>query len=441
MTKAENSQKKKTTKSVKKAPVKNTKNNSVKKPNTNKSNKKVETKVEVKEVATKKVDKTEDKINVTKVNKQPEKVGTLDKLKKTLNYNWEEKREFSIACIIIVILIVVIIILSLSKQIPKLKNGEEVIASIDGLKVTSDDLYLDLKENYGDAQLVSIIDNYIAKDYVEELTEENEEYIDQVVEYYKQYAEYYGVSFEEFLSQYVGISGITSEDDFRDYVTDDYRKTLAVQKYIGEGISEDELKEEFEENYKEKLTVRHILIEVSDDVTEEDAKAKAEDLIKQLDEVKDDKDKLEEKFKDLAYDNSDDQGTFEDGGLFKNFSKSEVDENFWAAAKELKDGQYTAEAVKSQYGYHVILKISSKTNKYKDVKEDVKNNLAQQKLAEDTTLQTTAWDELRKEYNLKINDSDMKKSYKKSIEDAVEAASETTNSSDTESTTDSNTEE
>ena len=34
-----------------------------------------------------------------------------------------------------------------------------------------------------------MIDKHIAKDYVKELTDENEKYIDQVIEYYKQYAE------------------------------------------------------------------------------------------------------------------------------------------------------------------------------------------------------------------------------------------------------------
>ena len=35
------------------------------------------------------------------------------------------------------------------------------------------------------------------------------------------------------------------------------------------------------------------------------------------------------------------------------------------------------------------------------------------------TLQTTAWDELRKKYKLKINDSDVKKNYEKTLKDAT----------------------
>ena len=99
--------------------------------------------------------------------------------------------------------------------------------------------------------------------------------------------------------------------------------------------------------------------------------------------------------------------------LYKDFSKGEVDESFYKAAKDLKKGEYTAEPVKSQYGYHIIFKVSSKTNKYEDVKDKIKDDLAEKKLNEDSTLQVSAWDKLRKKYNLKINDTDVKKAYNK----------------------------
>ena len=99
-----------------------------------------------------------------------------------------------------------------------------------------------MKDSYGTTELINKIDEFIAEDYADEFTEEDEEYVDQVVDYYKQYAEYYGTSFEDFLSQYVGISGVSTEDEFREYVKKDYKKTLAVQKYVGSTISEEELK-------------------------------------------------------------------------------------------------------------------------------------------------------------------------------------------------------
>lgn len=436
MAKANGSQKKKTTNSTKKATTKSTKKVAPTKKATKTSANKTATVKKVEKVEVEKeIIKPEPAVKVEKAEiksaKKTKKENIISKVKTTILKNWEEKREFSIACIIIFVLAIIIVVLAFSKRIPKTKNGEEILASIDGLTITSDKLYSNLKDSYGTNQVINMIDEAIADDYVKELTKENEKYIDQVVDYYKQYADYYGVSFEEFLSQYVGISGVTTEDEFRDYVTKDYKKTLAVKKYIGSTINEEELKKEFKENYKEKLTVRHILIEVNDETSEEDAKAKAEELIKQLNEVKDDADKLEKKFKDLAYDNSDDTATYEDGGLYKDFSKGEVDESFYKAAKDLKKGEYTAEPVKSQYGYHIIFKVSSKTNKYEDVKDKIKDDLAEKKLNEDSTLQVSAWDKLRKKYNLKINDTDVKKAYNKTIKDSTSKADTDKSKSDT----------
>ena len=365
-----------------------------------------------------KVEKVTDTKKVTKSRKD-NNGSIVSKAKKSIQDNWQRRKEFVISIIVIVILVIMIVLLAFCKRVPKLKNGEEVLASVKGLNVTADKFYTSLKNSYGTTDVMNQIDQFIANDYVKKFTDDDNKYIDQVVDYYKQYADYYGVSFEDFLSQYVGISGVTSEKEFRAYVKKDYKKTLALKKYIGSTISEKELKKEYESNYKEKLTVRHILIEINDEVKEEDAKKQAEDLIKQLDEVKDNADELEKKFKELAYDNSNDSGTYEDGGLFKNFTKNGVDEAFYNASKKLKKGEYTKEPVKSQYGYHVILKVSSKTAKYKDVKKKKKKDLAEKKLNEDATLQTTAWDELRKKYKLKINDSDVKKNYEKTLKDAT----------------------
>lgn len=327
----------------------------------------------------------------------------------------KEKKEFTVACVIIVILIGVTIYLALCKQVPKLKDGSEVIASIKGYEITADDLYKQLKEDNGTNALMTLIDTYIADKEVE-FTDADNEYVDNIIEYYKQYADYYGVSFEDFLKQYVGIADVTTEDEFREYVKADYKKSLAVVKYVGEQLTDEEIQNYYDENYSEKITAKHILIEVSDDVTEEEALATAKDLIKQLNDVKDDADKLNELFKDLAYNNSDDS-TYATEGLIEDFSKKDVVPEFWEAAYNLKDGEFTAEPVKTEYGYHIILKVSSSSQeKLKDIKDDVVKALAESKLSADQTLQFTAWDELRNKYKLKINDSDIKESYKKQLD-------------------------
>ena len=326
----------------------------------------------------------------------------------------KEKKEFSVACVIIIILLGVTIWLACSKQIPKTKDGEEVVASIKGLKVTADDLYLALKDENGLTELLDQIDTYIADKEVE-FTEEDEEYVDNIVDYYKQYADYYGVSFEQFLTQYAGINGVSTEEEFREFVKADYKKSLAAIQYVGEELTDEEIQDYYDENYSETMTVKHILIGIDEDTTEEEALKEAKEVIKELKEVKDDKDKLNEKFKDLAFNHSTDS-TYASEGLIENFSKKDVVSEFWDASYDLEDGEFTTEPVKTEYGYHVILKVSSSSQKkLKDVKKEIIKTLAQQKLSSDTQLQNTVWDELRKKYKFKINDSDMKKAYDKKI--------------------------
>lgn len=335
----------------------------------------------------------------------------MENLKKFL----KEKKEFSVACVIIVILLGVTIWLALSKQVPKTKNGEEVLASIKGYEITADDLYTQLKEENGTSTLISLVDAYIAEKEVK-LSKEDKEYIDNVVDYYKQMADqYYGMDFDEFLTQFIKLPGVTTEDEFRSYVEKDYKKSLALIKYVGEQIDEDDLKQYYEDNYSETMTVKHILIGINDEYTEEEALKEAEEIIEELNKVKDDEDKLNETFKDLAYNHSSDS-TYATEGLIEDFSKKDVVSEFWDASYELEDGEFTTEPVKSEYGYHIILKVGSNSQKkYKDVKDEIIKAMAEQKLSEDATLQITAWDELRKKYKLKINDSDIKKEYNKTV--------------------------
>lgn len=335
----------------------------------------------------------------------------MENLKKFI----KEDKKFAVACVIIVILLGVTIWLALSKQVPKTKNGNEVVASIKGYKVTADDLYAQLKEANGTDTLLSLIDSYIASKEVTKLSKDDKEYVDNIVEYYKSMAEQYGMELEDFLVQYIKLPGVTTEDEFRSYVEKDYKKSLALIKYVGSQIDEDEIKDYYDENYSETMTVKHILIEISDENSEEDALAEAEEVIAELNKVKDDEDELNETFKDLAFNHSSD-GTYASEGLIEDFSKKDVVEEFWDASEELEDGEFTSEPVKTQYGYHVILKVSSNSKKkYKEAKEEIVRTLAEQRLQENPTLQITALDELRKKYKFKINDSDIKKQYNKTV--------------------------
>lgn len=296
-------------------------------------------------------------------------------------------------------------------EIPKLKNGEEVVAEIKGKKISANDLYEELKEQGGKTTLLQIIDNYIISQEVKD-NSEAKEYAKNYLEQLKAYYENAGQDFKSMLSSY----GFANENAFLDTLINDYQKQKVAEKYIENNLEEDEINAYYEKEIFGEQTVRHILIMpetndkmTEDEVTEAEANAlkEAKSIIKKLKDGKD--------FEELAKKYSDDEGTKEDGGLFADFTKEGVDSSFWEASYKLKDGKYTEEPVKSVYGYHIILKVSSnKKPKLEDVIDDIKEKLVQEKTANDSTIIDKTWIKIRESYNLEINDSEIKKEYKNS---------------------------
>lgn len=414
----------KNTKSTKKSTTKSTaskKVNTTKKTTTKKVDTK-STKTEVKKVPNKVVEtkKVENKETVQPIvkNKKVERKNLKDRagviVDKIMN-----NTPFAVSLCVIVILVAMLIFALCIKKVPKTSDGDDIVAKLNGKNITANELYDALRESNGTDALINLIDTYIADKEVK-ITDEDKDYAKEVVNYYKDYADYYGVDLNTFLTNYLNLSGVSNEDEFYDYVLADYKKTLAVKKFIGDSAKEDELKKYYEDNYSDKLTVKHILIEVNKDAEDTDAADKeaynkAVDLINQLNDTS--KDKLVEKFEELAKNNSDDTGTYSNGGLVEDFIKKDVDEAFFEASNKLKDNEYTTEPVKSQYGYHIILKVSSKpVEKFEDIKDDVKNSYAENLLNNDANLRVSSWDELRKQYKLEIQDDFIKKAYNKTID-------------------------
>lgn len=293
-------------------------------------------------------------------------------------------------------------------EVAKLKDGKEVVGKIKGYTVTAEDLYAELKEQGGSRVFVNMIDDYIANKEIKS-NEDAEDYANSQIEAYKSQYEQQGQDFNEVLVS----SGYKNEQQFRDELILSYKKDKVVENYLKDELTDDEIQNYYDENIFGDMTVRHILIkpDTETDASDEDqekaeekAKKDAENIIKKLDKG--------EKFEDLAKEYSEDEGTKEDGGLLENFSKDSVVTEFWDASVKLKDGEYTKEPVKSEYGYHVILRVSQKAKpKLKEVKDTIEEKLVANKLSADATLKTTTWVNIRKKYNLNIEDSEIKNGY------------------------------
>ncbi len=127
---------------------------------------------------------------------------------------------------------------------------------------------------------------------------------------------------------------------------------------------------------KEQVKVRHILIAVpqgADAKTDAAAKAKAEDILKQL--------KAGGNFADLASKNSDDPGSKTAGGELGWLDRGKTVPEFDKAAFTLNPGQ-TSDLVKTQFGYHILQVEEKKTAHLRpldEVRSEIVPVLEQQK--------------------------------------------------------------
>ena len=147
---------------------------------------------------------------------------------------------------------------------------------------------------------------------------------------------------------------------------------------------------------------------------------RAIDPVKKLDKGED--------FAKLAKDNSDDEGSAKKGGDLGTFTHGKMVDEFEKAAVALKVGKYSAEPVKTSYGYHIILKVSQKDKPaLKKVKDDIIEEIAKDNTTSDNTLQVTALVKLREKYDIKWEDTSLKKKYDAYIDNLMSSAKEANN--------------
>ena len=293
-------------------------------------------------------------------------------------------------------------------EIPTLKNGEQMVASLENGGVSADSLYAVLKNKYGAEAFVDLVDTEILNKKYEE-TDDEKNYIDSQIEEMKTSAEENEMEFDDLLGYY----GFENEKEMEEYLTLTYRRNLAVNEHIEKNIKDKEIENYYDEEVFGDINVKHILIapDTTDDMTteekekeEKEAKKAAEDIIKKLNDGED-FDKLAEKY-------SDDSSTAKKGGSLGWISTGDMVAEFDAAAFDLEKGKYTKEPVKTTYGYHIIYKVNEKEKpKLNEVKDDIIEDLISDKLNSDPTLYYNTLEEIREDAGLKFEDSELKKAY------------------------------
>lgn len=297
-------------------------------------------------------------------------------------------------------------------KVPKLDNGEEIIASVDGKEFTANELYDSLKGQYGTSILINMIDDYISGVEIEN-DEDANVYADSMISQYKLQYEQYGMDFASALAN----AGYESEEAFKSVIAADYKKKEVTKKYVKEEITDKEIQKYYDEKISEELNVKHILIkpDVADDATDDEKKAaeetaynKAVDLIKKLDDGAD--------FEQLAKDNSDDTASATNGGVINNVTKEGYVTEFYNAAYELEAGKYTSTPVKSEYGYHIIYLVSkNEKDSLENLKDTIIDSIVDEKLEADSNLEMATWDKIRAKHNMNIVDTKIKNTYESTI--------------------------
>lgn len=313
--------------------------------------------------------------------------------------------------ILLATLITVLMVTGCGK-VPKLENGQDAVVTMTGGDISVDSLYSELKDKYALNILINKIDRQILEELYPE-SDDEKDYIKKQIEtikyYYEQYYKSQYSSFQEYLTQ----NGVENEEDLKSNLSLTYKRNQAVEKYVKSLITDKEINKYYQDEIFGDISAKHILIapDVKEGATDEEKKAAEEAALKEAKEViaqlQDGGD-----FDELAKKYSDDSSNKDKGGKLGDFNHGQMVEEFENAAKEMKSGTYSTTPVKTQYGYHIIYKISQKDKpELKDVKDDIIDDLADQKLEEDSTLEAKALVELRKEKKVEIQDSKLKEQY------------------------------
>ncbi len=290
-----------------------------------------------------------------------------------------------------------------------LKDGEESVVKFEDGGISAQELYEKLKETYGADVLITLIDTELLS---REYSEDNDEkiYINQVISSLK---EEWKDDFESKLQQ---VYGVKTEKEMEEYVRLSYRRNNWRTKYAESLVNDTQIDDYYKDHLVGDMEASHILIssKATSSMSEDEKKA-AED--KALETAKEVIEKLNNgsKFEDLAKEYSDDAANKDNGGKLSSFNdRSNFDENFLEAAISQEVGKYSSTPVKSQFGYHIILKTKQADKpELKDVKDSIISKIAQDMISEDTNFGAKSLLGLREKYGIKITDSDLEKSYNK----------------------------
>ncbi|MDM5317776.1 peptidylprolyl isomerase [Fictibacillus sp. b24] len=261
-------------------------------------------------------------------------------------------------------------------------DSEAIVESKAG-DITKEQFYNKMKEQYGDQVLNQMIDEMVLEDKYKVTDKEIDKEIDKIKE---------ELGGEDAFKQALEQNGLADEKQLRERV----KSMLLNEKAATEGvkISDEEMKKTFDEKYKTEVKASHILV---------DDEKTAKEVQKKLNEGGD--------FAKLAEEYSKDPGSKSKGGDLGFFGKGAMVPEFEKVAFTLDKGE-TSDLVKSDYGVHIIKVTDKRENKFEDKKEQIEQELKQQKAKPITEI----LENLRKKADVKVKDKELKEKMEKKAE-------------------------
>src|SRR5574344_3173310 len=328
-----------------------------------------------------------------------------------------------------------------AKTIPTLENGDEAITTLkDDKKISVNDLYNKLKDEYGLQTLIGMIDKMILEDkYADDMDAAKTKAEETITQLKTSYG-------DNLLSAIQYYTSYNTVEDYQNSIYLSYLQDKAVTDYAKTKITDTQIKKYYKDSIKADIKVSHILItvDVADDATDDektqadtDAQNKAKEVISTLKESSN----VSDTFAELAKEYSSDDATKDDGGNLGYINTDTLGDDYTdlvTAAYALKDGKYSTEPVKTTLGYHVILRVETKEKaSLDDVKDSIVSTLAKNYVTDNNDATVKAMQQLRKDYDMDIVDDDLHDDYVKYIQNTLESLKEAANSSSSSSTSSS----
>ena len=308
--------------------------------------------------------------------------------------------------------LLIISTLGCSKE-TKLEGGEKELVSFTDTKlnISTNDLYEKLKDKYGINFLIDMIDTKILdKEFPD--SDSINDYVNIQVNSIKNYYK----SETEFL-EYINNYGYKNEDELKEYFKLNYKRNLAIKDYLKTLVSDDDINNYYNNKITGDIETKHILIEVktTSSQTEEEKRTVKEEALKKAKEAIA---KLNEgkSFDEVCKEYSGDDATKNMGGLMGFINTLNLDDVSRQELTKLDVGKYSTEALETEYGYEIFMKVSEKDKpKLEDVKTHIIETLADEKLKKNSKLQYKGLEYIRDKYGFSIKDEDLQVYYENTM--------------------------